>query len=81
MHTLQLHVERLLACARKKLWWMAPQWGAQAADVPPETQFLLTRIAPDLYCVLLPLIDRDCYRAVLRGHQYDGECVFCWGLL
>lgn len=42
-------------------------------DVPPETQFLLARIAPDLYCVLLPLIERDCYRAVLRAHQYVGE--------
>jgi hypothetical protein len=35
---------RLLALARTSLWWMTPAWGAAAADVPPETQFLLVEV-------------------------------------
>ena len=34
----QLHCKRWLCCARNKLWWMTPEWGTTARDLPPETQ-------------------------------------------
>ena len=35
---LQLHCKRWLCCARNKLWWMTPEWGRTARELPPETQ-------------------------------------------
>lgn len=35
---LQLHCQRWLCCARNKLWWMTPEWGKTARELPPETQ-------------------------------------------
>ena len=64
---MQLNCNRLLACARCKLWWMTPSWGTKAGDLPPETQFVLVELAKGgPYAVLLPLIDQDTYRATLR---------------
>ena len=64
---MQLQCNRLLACARCKLWWMTPSWGTKAGDLPPETQFVLVELAKGgPYAVLLPLIDQDTYRATLR---------------
>lgn len=33
-----LHCRRWLCCARNKLWWMTPEWGTTANELPPETQ-------------------------------------------
>ena len=64
---MQLQCNRLLACARCKLWWMTPSWGTKAGDLPPETQFVLVELAKGgPYAVMLPLIDQDTYRATLR---------------
>jgi raffinose synthase len=58
---------RFLAAARKKLWWMTPEWGTEPGDLPPETQFLLLELKDGgPYAILLPLIDSDTFRATLR---------------
>jgi len=73
----QLRCQRFLACARNKLWWMTPEWGSDAAQLPGETQFLLVELGapagggggggggPAAYGLLLPLID-GAFRATLR---------------
>lgn len=64
---MQLLSQRFLACARCKLWWMTPEWGTSAADLPPETQFMLVELKEGgPYAVLLPLIDSNKFRATLR---------------
>ncbi|KAL0054929.1 hypothetical protein WJX82_004667 [Trebouxia sp. C0006] len=63
----KLRSRRCLACARCKLWWMTPEWGKSAADLPPETQFLLVEVKEGgPYAVLLPLIDSNTFRGTLR---------------
>jgi len=63
----QLHCHQLLACARCKLWWMTPEWGSSAEDVPPETQFLLTEVEEGgPYAIILPLISQSTFRGTLR---------------
>ena len=62
----QLGVRRFLACARCKLWWMTPEWGNRAKDMPPETQFLLLELEEGAYAIMLPLIDSNTFRATLR---------------
>lgn len=60
---------RFLAGARTKRWWMGPAFGASAADVPLETQFLLCELpAGGGYAVLLPLV-RSPVRCTLDGSQ------------
>ena len=67
---LQLHCKRFLACARCKLWWMTPEWGQHAHEIPPETQFLLLELAEGgPYALMLPLIDSNTFRATLRPHR------------
>lgn len=66
-----LGCERILAGARTKRWWMGPSFGTRAADVPPETQFLLLQLADDAYACLLPLVDGPS-RATLRGRAHGG---------
>ncbi|KAK9800807.1 hypothetical protein WJX73_008418 [Symbiochloris irregularis] len=62
-----LHCNRFLACARCKLWWMTPEWGSSAGQLPPETQFLLLELKEGgPYAVVLTLIDSDAWRATLR---------------
>ncbi len=62
----QLKFTRFLACARNKLWWMTPEWGSDAGQLPPETQFLLLELEEGgPYAVVLPLIDGD-FRGTLR---------------
>jgi hypothetical protein len=34
----KLSCERFLAASRTKRWWMGPNWGSSAAEVPVETQ-------------------------------------------
>lgn len=34
----QLHCKQWLCSARNKLWWMTPEWGKTARELPPETQ-------------------------------------------
>ena len=34
----QLSCERFMAASRTKRWWMGPNWGSSAAEVPVETQ-------------------------------------------
>lgn len=71
----QLRCQRLLACARCRLWWMTPSWGTKAGDLPPETQFVLVELEHGgPYAVLLPLIDQDTYRATLRPSP---RCISC----
>jgi len=61
--------KRFLACSRQKLWWMNPEWGSTAAEIPNETQFLLFQLAStkggggardeeegEAYGVIFPLI-------------------------
>ncbi|KAK3261991.1 hypothetical protein CYMTET_29136 [Cymbomonas tetramitiformis] len=61
-----LACERLVACARCKLWWMTPSWGTAAKDIPPETQFLLLELAEGgPYAVLMTLLDQGKWRATL----------------
>jgi hypothetical protein len=65
-----LRCQRFLSCARNKLWWMTPEWGAEAAQLPGETQFLLVELGPDgkgPYGLLLPLISDGTFRATLRA--------------
>jgi len=59
---------RFTALARCKVWWMSPETGRRAAEVPPETQLLLLELAgTGGPCVaLLPLLDGDA-RATLRA--------------
>ena len=65
---LQLRCARWLACARCKLWWMTPEWGTRARQVPPETQFMLLEVAEGgPYVIALPLIDNNTFRGTLRG--------------
>ena len=46
---------------------MTPEWGKTAADLPPETQFLLIEVEEGgPYAVLLPLIDNNTFRGTLR---------------
>lgn len=46
---------------------MTPEWGTTAADLPPETQFLLVAVEEGgPYAVLLPLIDSNTFRGTLR---------------
>lgn len=64
----QLLSRRFLACARCKLWWMTPEWGSRALDIPPETQFLLLEVEEGgPYAIALPLIDNQTFRGTLRG--------------
>lgn len=44
----QLHCKRWLCCARNKLWWMTPEWGRSARDLPPETQVSVGGVIPQL---------------------------------
>ena len=37
----QLFCERFMAASRTKRWWMGPNWGSSAAEVPVETQVRL----------------------------------------
>ncbi|KAL3148912.1 hypothetical protein ABBQ32_001780 [Trebouxia sp. C0010 RCD-2024] len=67
----KLKSKRYLACARCKLWWMTPEWGRTAADLPPETQFLLVEVEEGgPYAVLLPLIDTNTFRGTLRPPRW-----------
>jgi raffinose synthase len=60
-------VRRFLACARIKIYWMTPEWGCSAKDLPPETQFLLLQLSPSgPYAIILPLIDSGKFRVTLR---------------
>ena len=61
------HACRFLASARIKIYWMSPEYGSTAADLPPETQFVLLELVPKgPYAVLLPLIDSGKFRATMR---------------
>ncbi|BDA43643.1 probable galactinol-sucrose galactosyltransferase 2 [Coccomyxa sp. Obi] len=63
----RLACSRFLACARIKIYWMTPEWGSRADELPPETQFLLLQLSPTgPYAILLPLIDCAKFRATLR---------------
>jgi raffinose synthase len=65
---------RFLACARIKIYWMAPEWGSAAKDLPPETQFLLLQLSPSgPYAIILPLIDSDRFRATLRPPRCEAH--------
>mmetsp|Transcript_31250 Transcript_31250/g.67331 ORF Transcript_31250/g.67331 Transcript_31250/m.67331 type:complete len:842 (-) Transcript_31250:276-2801(-) len=73
-HTLRLgkvFSRRLVSLPRFKLWWMFPEQGSTAGDVPPETQLLLIdRSGPgpgeEEYVALLPL-SKGSFRSMLSG--------------
>lgn len=64
-----LRCRRWLACARNKMWWMTPEWGTTAKELPPETQFLLLELDDGGYAIMLPLIDNDTFRGTLRSSR------------
>lgn len=45
---------------------MCPVWGTSAADIPEETQFMLTELQDGTYAALLPLLDSGRFRATLQ---------------
>ena len=56
-----------VACARNKIYWMTPEWGATAADLPFETQFLLADLGDGQgLAALLPLVAARAFRGTLR---------------
>jgi len=68
----KLKFQRFLAAARKKLWWMTPEWGSESGVLPPETQFLLLELEHGgPYAALLPLIDGNTFRGTLRPPKSD----------
>ncbi|CAL5411772.1 unnamed protein product [Camellia sinensis] len=76
---------RLLCLFRVKLWWMIPQVGNSASDIPVETQMLLmeSKEAPTSnqpkgsisYIVFLPFLDGE-FRSSLQGNSAN-ELQFC----
>eukprot|EP00471_Norrisiella_sphaerica_P006578 CAMPEP_0184490666 /NCGR_PEP_ID=MMETSP0113_2-20130426/18508_1 /TAXON_ID=91329 /ORGANISM="Norrisiella sphaerica, Strain BC52" /LENGTH=939 /DNA_ID=CAMNT_0026874659 /DNA_START=713 /DNA_END=3529 /DNA_ORIENTATION=- len=60
----ELRVEKWMACARQKLWWMTPSVGTKHDKIPAETQFLLGEIPSEdgngetRYVLMLPLVDQ-----------------------
>lgn len=71
-----MRCSRFLACARVKLWWMHPAWGAGGSEFPAETQLLLLELGPGgPYAVLLPLPcdgpGGGAFRCSLRGAAGD----------
>jgi len=64
----KLDCHRLLSAGRCKLWWMTPEFGSTAADITPETQFLLVEIREGgPYAMILPLISEGRFRGTLRS--------------
>ena len=61
-----------LCCARNKIYWMTPEWGNRAADLPPETQFFIADLGPagtgaGPFVALMPLLANGrAFRATLR---------------
>lgn len=70
----QLQCSKFVCSARKKIWWMVPSWGTEAADLQPETQFLLVEgkeaSGRPVYYGLFPLI---CSDGVFRGTLRPGR--------
>jgi len=64
-------VERLVAHHRSQPFWMSVRAGVSAADVPPETQFLMLRRGADRFAVVVPLIG-PVFRCALQGGEAGG---------
>jgi len=70
--TLHLSSISFLCCARNKIYWMTPEWGTKASQIPPETQFFLADLGPPgtsegPYVALMPLLAAGrTFRATLR---------------
>lgn len=63
----ELCTDSFLACARKKIWWIIPNWGRSASDLVPETQYVLGRVeGSDLYVVISGMLDSSRFRTTLR---------------
>jgi raffinose synthase len=63
-------LQRFTLCYRYEPYWMRPRAGESLSDVPPETQFLLARVARG-WLLLVPLFG-DPFRFSLRGRA-DGR--------
>ncbi|MET0411610.1 MAG: Sip1-related alpha-galactosidase [Polyangiaceae bacterium] len=63
-------LQRFTLCHRDEPFWMRPRAGEALADVPPETQFLLARLARG-WLLLVPLFAEP-FRFSLRGRS-DGR--------
>lgn len=71
LEPLQLTQGRMLACARSKLWWMTPEWRRSTRTLPPETQFLIVRMAVHFKQGLL--LACACFE--LSPNMHDNTCV------
>lgn len=72
-------LRRYLALANYNIYWIAPNTGSAAADIPACTQYLLWQKKDGGYGVALPLISGD-VKAALRGSE-DGVTVTFQGAL
>ncbi|CAG9463651.1 unnamed protein product [Pedinophyceae sp. YPF-701] len=72
----RLHCRDFMTIYRNKFCWSSPAWGSKAADLPPETQFLLGELPAEesggssepcrpTYVVLVPMLDSEAFRATL----------------
>ncbi|MGI6494873.1 MAG: Sip1-related alpha-galactosidase [Kiritimatiellia bacterium] len=50
-------LKRFVLCHRYDPWWNKPRFGTSAADVPPETQFLLAELSDGRCAAFFPLLD------------------------
>lgn len=63
-----LRLDRFLACARKKIWWMIPNWGSHAKDLVGETQYMLGEVeGTGEYVCMCGMLDDGRFRSTMRG--------------
>jgi len=66
----RLNVEHFVASARKKIWWMIPNWGSDARHLAPETQYVLGKVAgSDEYVVVSGMLDAGKFRSTMRTSE------------
>jgi len=63
-------LERFTVCHRYEPYWMKPGAGTRLAEVPPETQSLVGRLADGRWLLLVPLVEEP-FRFSLRGRPDD----------
>lgn len=61
-----VNVCRFTCCYRFMPFWMKPQTGRRAGDIPVETQYLLAELSDGKYALFVPLLD-GAFRATLQG--------------
>ncbi len=63
-------LERFTVCHRYEPYWMKAGAGTRLAEVPPETQSLLGRLADGRWLLIVPLVEEP-FRFSLRGRPDD----------